>query len=410
METTDGSISFSDAEAGDTHTASFQSQASGYVGTFSLDPVSEVPGNGSVAWHYTVDNADIQFLAQGQTLVQTYAVTILDSNGASTVQDVSIAINGVNEAPTAVSETVVTDVGTGGTIDIPGWALASNDQSRLHRSRGARQRDVESAAAPAPVSAMRSSPMTPCSAARSTTRPPTASRHRPTLPPRRSPTMPTSATTLTAAGGDSILIATQGSEQLVGGAGNDVLIGTASGNLMTGGGGNDTFAFLQVPPTPGQITDFNNTSQHDRIAISANGFGGGLTAGMDVTSTYETLRPTISSRAAAEFHFDTGEPDALFQRGRHAGRRALRSWSRPGGSGGQRARYPGRVRPQDIGFARYARAPQGARAFLPAGCACNQSHSKVITRATPGRLNRPAFARTMQVAFGFRELPIRTRI
>ena len=116
---------------------------------------------------------------------------------------------------------------------------------------------------------------------------------------------------MTAASGDSILIATQGSEQLVGGAGNDVLIGTASGNLMTGGGGNDTFAFLQVPTTPGQITDFNNTSQHDRIAISANGFGGGLTAGMDVTSTYESSADNNFS-GAAEFHFDTANHTLYF--------------------------------------------------------------------------------------------------
>ena len=216
VETTDGSISFSDAEAGDTHTASFTSQASGYVGTFSLDPVSEVPGNGSVAWHYTVDNADIQFLAQGQTLVQTYAVTILDSNGASTVQDVSVAINGINEAPTAVSETVVTDVGTGGTIDIPGLGSGiERHRSRHHRPRGARQRDGElGRQRQRQSSAMRSSPMTRRSAVRSTTRPPTVSRHRPTPPPTRSPTTRPRRRRLTAAGGDSILIATQGSEQL----------------------------------------------------------------------------------------------------------------------------------------------------------------------------------------------------
>ncbi len=49
--------------------------------------------------------------------MQTYAVTILDSNGASTVQDVSVAINGTNDAPTAVSETVITDAGAGGIVD-----------------------------------------------------------------------------------------------------------------------------------------------------------------------------------------------------------------------------------------------------------------------------------------------------
>ena len=37
---------------------------------------SESGGSGSVGWHFSVDNADIQFLAQGQTLVQTYTVMI----------------------------------------------------------------------------------------------------------------------------------------------------------------------------------------------------------------------------------------------------------------------------------------------------------------------------------------------
>ena len=63
-ETTAGSIS-SDVETSDTHTAGFTPDGVGYVGTFSLDPVTEGGGNGSLAWHYSVDNADIQFLAQG---------------------------------------------------------------------------------------------------------------------------------------------------------------------------------------------------------------------------------------------------------------------------------------------------------------------------------------------------------
>lgn len=122
---------------------------------------------------------------------------------------------------------------------------------------------------------------------------------------------PATATTLTAGSGDSILIATQGSEQLVGGAGNDVLIATTGGNVVTGGGGNDTFAFLQPPTTPGQITDFNDMSQHDRIAISVGGFGGGLTAGMDVTSIFESSADNSFS-GAAEFHFDTANRTLYF--------------------------------------------------------------------------------------------------
>lgn len=57
-ETADGTISFADIETGDTHTASFVPQSGGYVGTFSLDPVTEGGGSGSTGWHFTVDNSD----------------------------------------------------------------------------------------------------------------------------------------------------------------------------------------------------------------------------------------------------------------------------------------------------------------------------------------------------------------
>ena len=97
-EMTSGTIAFSDVETTDTHTASFTPQGSGYLGTFSLDPVSESGGNGSVAWHYSVDNADIQFLAQGQTLLQTHTVFVADDHGAITPQNVTIAIDGSNDA------------------------------------------------------------------------------------------------------------------------------------------------------------------------------------------------------------------------------------------------------------------------------------------------------------------------
>ena len=92
-ESTSGSVAFSDVETGDTHTASFTPDNSGYVGTFSLDPVSESAGTGSVAWHFSVDNADIAFLTPGQTLTQTYAVAIADNHGGTTTQDIGVTIH-----------------------------------------------------------------------------------------------------------------------------------------------------------------------------------------------------------------------------------------------------------------------------------------------------------------------------
>ena len=121
-ESAQGAINFSDAETGDTHVASFQPNSAGYVGTFSLDPVSEVPGAGSVEWHFSVDNSAIQFLSQGQTLTQDYLVTITDENGASVTQDVTIVINGADgPGVVAVNPFMVHDPGPSSlTVSQPG--------------------------------------------------------------------------------------------------------------------------------------------------------------------------------------------------------------------------------------------------------------------------------------------------
>jgi hypothetical protein len=116
----------------------------------------------------------------------------------------------------------------------------------------------------------------------------------------------TTATTLTGTSGDDIIIATNSTETLDGGGGNDILVGNSGSHVMTGGSGNDTFAFLHTTDGPGIITDFNNTTEHDHIAISASGFGGGLTTGMDVTPIFETSGDNQFSGFGPEFHFDTG--------------------------------------------------------------------------------------------------------
>jgi VCBS repeat-containing protein len=306
-ETTQGSVSFSDVETGDTHVATFTPLDSNYVGTFSVDPVTESSGSGSVEWHFSVNNADIQSLAQGQTLIQDYLVNITDNNGASTSQLVTVAIDGSNDAPTAVSETVVTDSGASGATDIPGWALAMNDtdpDTTDHLSLGSVVSSSDGFAFKLSSDALFLDDATPGGSFdyQSTDGIATSNTATATVVNNAA-----SATTLNAAAsGDSILIATNGTETLNGGSGNDILIGNSGSHTMSGGGGNDTFAFLQTTDGPGIITDFNNTTQHDHIAISAAGFGGGLTAGMDASSTFETTGDDQFSGFGAQFHFDTG--------------------------------------------------------------------------------------------------------
>jgi VCBS repeat-containing protein len=304
-EATSGSISFSDAETADTHTASFTPDGSGYVGTLSLDPVSESGGSGTVAWHYSVDNSDIQFLSQGQTLVQTYTVMITDDHGGSTPQTVTIAIDGTNDAPTAVSENVITDVGPSGTVDIQPWALAANDtdpDSQDHLSVGSIVSSTGGNAVPFGDVFFVDDATPGGSFTYTTSDGHTTSSNAATATVINNAA---TATTLTGTSGDDVIIATNGTESLSGGGGNDVLIGNNGAHTLTGGTGNDNFAFLQPSNGLGTITDFNNTSEHDHIAVSASGYGGGLTPNMDVTPLFETSGDDQFSGFGAEFHFDT---------------------------------------------------------------------------------------------------------
>ena len=310
-ESAAGNISFSDIETADTHTANFTPDGSGYLGTFSLDPVTETPGSGSVAWHYTVDNSAIQFLAQGQVLTQDYLVSVTDDHGAATTQDVTITINGTNDAPTAVSENVITDVGPNATVDIPSWALAANDTDPDTTDHLFVNNIVASSGGNAVPfgDVFFVDDATPGGSFTYTTSDGIATSNVATATVINNAT---SATVLNGTSGDDILIANNGSEALNGGGGNDVLIGNSGAHVMTGGGGNDNFAFLHTTDGPATITDFNNTTAHDRIAVSASGFGGGLTAGMDVTSIFETSNDNQFLGLGAEFHFDTANQTLYF--------------------------------------------------------------------------------------------------
>jgi VCBS repeat-containing protein len=312
-ETTGGSFSFADVETADTHTASFTPVDNNYVGTFSLDPVTESGGTGSVGWHFTVNNADIQFLAQGQTLTQDYLVSVTDNHGVSTVQDITVTINGVNEAPTAVSENVVTDAGANGTVDIPSWALAANDtdpDTTDHVTVNSITSSTGGNAVQSGGDVFFTDDATPGGsftydstdgiAVSSNTATATVINNA------------ASATSLTGGPGDNVLIATQGGESLTGGSGNNVLIGNSGSHVMTGGGTSDTFAFLHTTDGPDIITDFNNVTANDHIAVSASGFGAGLTAGMDVTPVFETSGDNQYVAASSVFHFDTGNQTLYF--------------------------------------------------------------------------------------------------
>ena len=104
-QTTSGTISFSDADTVDTHSATFVAESgthidgTAYVGTFTLNPITEANGSGSLGWQFTVNRSDIQFLAAGQVEKQFYDVTVSDGHGGTAVQTIEVDITGTNDAP-----------------------------------------------------------------------------------------------------------------------------------------------------------------------------------------------------------------------------------------------------------------------------------------------------------------------
>ncbi|MGM4918884.1 T1SS-143 repeat domain-containing protein [Tardiphaga sp. 813_E8_N1_3] len=122
IETNAGTITYTDADVTDTHTVAASGPTFAWSGgsltqaqinaltsasTFTLN-ATESGGTGSVAWKHSVADSAIQFLNAGQTLTETYTVTIDDGQGGTTSQNVTITINGTNEpaAPTGTNATL----------------------------------------------------------------------------------------------------------------------------------------------------------------------------------------------------------------------------------------------------------------------------------------------------------------
>jgi VCBS repeat-containing protein len=100
-QTASGTISFTDVDLADGHTASFPPNPTA-LGTFALAPVSEGANaaSGSVGWTYTLNNLAAQHLVANQIVTETYVVTVNDGHGSTATQNVVITITGTNDVPT----------------------------------------------------------------------------------------------------------------------------------------------------------------------------------------------------------------------------------------------------------------------------------------------------------------------
>ncbi|HEX6661846.1 MAG TPA: VCBS domain-containing protein, partial [Sphingomicrobium sp.] len=121
--TASGSFGFTDVDSSDSHTASVTSDTTGFLGTLtpSVSNDSTGDGSGTVSWSFSVSNADLQFLGEGETRTQNYTVTVNDGHGGTTSQTVQVVLTG-DEDPVVITSAAqsksISEDGTsvGGTI------------------------------------------------------------------------------------------------------------------------------------------------------------------------------------------------------------------------------------------------------------------------------------------------------
>jgi VCBS repeat-containing protein len=104
-----GVFTFTDVDLTDTHTVSVEAGGADYVGSASAEVTTAATGGetGEVTSVFTVNNADIDYLHDGETLTQTYTAHLLDNNGGRTsTQTATVTITGTNDAPVITSDAV----------------------------------------------------------------------------------------------------------------------------------------------------------------------------------------------------------------------------------------------------------------------------------------------------------------
>ncbi|WP_422472935.1 VCBS domain-containing protein [Endozoicomonas sp. ALB032] len=115
-----GSFTIADVDLSDQQSVSVSAAANGYLGSLTAMVADDTQGdgNGRIDWSFSVNDADIDYLGDGEILTQTYTVTVNDGEGGTVDQQVTITLTGSNDAPTISSVTdvagAVTEIVDGG--------------------------------------------------------------------------------------------------------------------------------------------------------------------------------------------------------------------------------------------------------------------------------------------------------
>ncbi|WP_313387320.1 VCBS domain-containing protein [Achromobacter aegrifaciens] len=122
-----GAVTISDADSGEStfNTGSLKFTGSTHAG----GQLGDVTINPDGTYTYKVDNAAVQFLKAGQSIVETYTVASADGTATSTI---TITINGTNDVPKVTNDakSVTEDVGVnGGKLSVNGAVTISDADS-----------------------------------------------------------------------------------------------------------------------------------------------------------------------------------------------------------------------------------------------------------------------------------------
>jgi VCBS repeat-containing protein len=143
-ETTSGTLSFSDVDLTDHHSVTGVTASDGALGTLTASVTHDSNGTGTggvLTWNYSVADSAIDYLAAGQTKVETFTVSVFD--GTSTVtKDVTVTITGTND-----NANISVGSGNHDTGAVTEDAHESGTETTSARGTGRSRRRRESAAA-----------------------------------------------------------------------------------------------------------------------------------------------------------------------------------------------------------------------------------------------------------------------
>jgi choice-of-anchor C domain-containing protein len=106
----------------------FSYHKSGVYGWADFDP-----STGRMTYHLDNGDPDTQALKAGDIVGDTFSITVKDDDGTAHTFNAVFEIHGANDAPTAVADNVITNVGNfPRSVRIPEWALVANDTDPDH--------------------------------------------------------------------------------------------------------------------------------------------------------------------------------------------------------------------------------------------------------------------------------------